>query len=536
MDSSTPGEEKVSPSSDKGKSLVDSSGTNAVLPSTLPSTSSSKDNSPIDPKTPSPKSKVTIEFGDSPTNNIGVNKRSPHSDSETRGPSHRDISSSSTYIGVETLFKSPPSKNTSTSPPKDNEPKTSPSSSKEFASPPKYKSPEGQQEAKIFYPDSHAFIHYPSAKHSGYEKTTYKTSLSIPLDTTFTIPAIDNRNSLVLSTLDLLVRFDNHSQRSEYAKTILRQAKEDAERKIEELGWKVKCFAEEELIHRKDMRLLEGKFKDVQVKLTSAEGENKGLRERLEKEEFENQGLGGRVEELENELGGGKDQLGVFEDENRALRERMDNLEQLNEEGNFYKGFGEAEEEIAKLREKMEELQGEFSSLQGQLGGAEDENVGLKDKIEELESELSSLRAQFDDAEQARGMSGDQLDQQQEELANFRDHLNDANDENARLHKDIAILEKELQHMRELVGQGKDELALKERIKTLQQENARLQKANDALALEIHGLRSKAEKLVKFAESFDIRQTLGDLGPSAANKQMGSQGVGQKTSKIELMH
>lgn len=280
---------------------------------------------------------------------------------------------------------------------------------------------------------------------------------------------------------------------------------------------------------RKDKGVLEGKMRDLQFKFGEMGKENRGLKRELGGERSEVKERGDEIEGLKGELAGGKE-----------------GLEALEKRGDFV--FGDAEEEIARLGGKVEELEKGLKGVNGDLAGAEDENSGLKERIVELEELLSVETMKFSeenmklmDREEKVFMLENEVEMLQERkgecevacdgLRGDLDYANAQNRElektNERLEKDLVSEKKECQHLGGLVGAGKDAKALEERINDLQKENAELKKAATNLESDVLNHRTRATEMINMLEGLiyhPVRQALGDIRSSAANKQIPTRG------------
>ncbi|KUJ10129.1 uncharacterized protein LY89DRAFT_787762 [Mollisia scopiformis] len=453
-----------------------------------------------EPMTPSPKPRATtIESVDeSPTTSIKVKKRSPHADPDDTDPHDRRIFTTKSYTGVKELFQTSPS-NKSDASPKAKSP-TAESGPKSDAAP-KIKSPttvkypksvtaETKREAKILSPPTIPNAHkdtditfkiHDSCFDTSYDKTNFKSTLPVPLDSTFTIPTSETRSSLMLSTLDLLARYDNHFHRTEYSNSLLRQAREDAERKIEELDWKVRCFAEEEMIHRKDMGILGMKFRDAQGRLVKKDKEIKELVEVAKKRRSEG------VDKLEAELERAKSEILVLQKENLDLvdlKERLDDkFEDISMSGAFFQGL--SKDQISKLNCRIEELEEKIKDEKELLSRVEDDNSNLQDKLEGLEADLSALQKEHrecsrileevhdyreDNAryiaqlEKFNNSEDDatlkiQIDSQEDEINKYLQQINDADTKVEGLQADIESRDEEIGKCNEQIDEARDELA-----------------------------------------------------------------------------
>lgn len=505
-------------------------------------------------KTKSPHSKVTVESVDddsSSTHNIKFKKYTPHTDPKnTDDKSYNRNFSSGGYTGIKAMFEPccPSIDRTS--------PQPSPKETKLPASPIDNKHP-----IRLEYNPLKAFS-FDLFNNNPYEKTTYKCTFPIPLDSTFTIPALETRSSLMLLTMDLVAHYDNHFHRTEYSNSLLRQAKEDAERRIEELDWKVRCFAEEESIHAKDMEDLGAKLQDVRIKLENAKGENKGLRERVKEDE----GLAKKVTYLVMEVAKSRNKVDRILQENKELRGKIDDLEEIKQSCVFMKDLGKGEEQIANLREKIDGLQKEVKSTTVHLRDSEVENSNLKERIEELETEMTALRDEQRDLEHDRTQLQELVEERDQDIAKYLAKIDVFEDRQEQHEEIVETYKTELQYMRELVGEGKDEQTLRARIKNLQQQNAGLEENNDALEAvleqrvkslqdeitelketkqaleaEVSCFKGTAEELVKlgneFARSLVHRAPLAERGASEGNKVPNLGGIlGPKADNMETVN
>ncbi|CZR65019.1 uncharacterized protein PAC_14919 [Phialocephala subalpina] len=471
------------------------------------------------PKIPSPnsKSKVTIEDFNSadenddhpasPTNNIKVNivkskKHNPHADpDDEKKHGRRKI----TYTGVSTLYMNPaqikaakflptPASKTKNDDENEKSPLTSTSSNDTKV--------DSSETVKVASPSPETIkitlsSHDPKPfkfEIEPYEKTTFKTALSVPLDSTFTIPVIDTRESLMLTTMDLAARYDNHYRFIQHSNSLLRQEAEDKTRKVEELDWKVKCFQEEDLRNKKDRNVLEGKMKDLNLRLTEAGKEVKQGKREVFGEKFER-------ERLEKELATRVEELLGMEKGNEKLREQV---EVLKSKGDFV--CGDAEEEMARLRDMVEDREKDLRGLRGDLSGAEDENTGLKERFVELENRFAEETMKLIDREERVSMLEQKVEELQESNGEcemnrdgLRGKLDDARDENRGLEKMVERLEVEKAQLeKDGRGAGKDAVALEERVEVLQKENAGLSKANSDLEMEVLRFRNVHHRLRPF--------------------------------------
>lgn len=164
------------------------------------------------------------------------------------------------------------------------------------------------------------------------EKTTYKAPFPIPHSTTFKIPALDTRSSLMYSTMDLIVRYDNHFHRTEYSNKLLRTAKESAEKQIEDLKFKIDRFGEEEKMYKDDLVVAGEKFWAVKEKLRESEG----VVERVQKDFALMEECNSSYIDLEERLKSAIDRCEEQRGEIVRLERKMDALEKIEGGARFY--------------------------------------------------------------------------------------------------------------------------------------------------------------------------------------------------------